>query len=649
MPHAVAYPSVVDSLGIIEMLINAFGVYAFWSIGLLTVRRWRTPHWGLGERTRNERASANLGTAILTVCFFWFVIGLTSSLVLSFPEARPALRILQTARLILSFVFPPLIMHVVYSENSAGSRRWWALPIFITYLASIATCLFSLLGFYDLIDTGEFNIGAFAGFSVGGLFSTCAIYCALLLSVGRADAESERERASRRSMLFMFGFMVVVTALLVLANVRDVGWERVLGLVGMSMPLAFIFVSMYHGDRFRFFDLLVKRGLGLTLTLGLLAAFFALTLPWLGSAELGAGRPFVYAIVLLPFAAALPALYNRLGQLLDNLWLGRSFTTVSAVKHFLAGLQRATHEADLTEQAQAGLATIFGAPVLVRLGSSPRAVEDPTPALEVPIGVAGVLGTVEMGRRANQRPYFSEDVELLGSLADVLSYMIENTRLQQKRREQEQQARELSLHASRSELKALRAQINPHFLFNALNAIAGLIHKDPARADQTVEQLAEVFRYTLRRSEDEWARLSDELEFVRAYLEVEQARFGKRLRFSVSMDEASTGARIPTMMVQTLVENAVKHGIASVRGPATIEVDAKLRGDRLRVQVIDNGPGFGNEEPSDHRGSGGYGLKNIRQRLAGYFAENASLTVERSGSDSLTTVSIEIPVDQGAS
>jgi LytS/YehU family sensor histidine kinase len=108
--------------------------------------------------------------------------------------------------------------------------------------------------------------------------------------------------------------------------------------------------------------------------------------------------------------------------------------------------------------------------------------------------------------------------------------MLENVRLQQRKQEQEQSARELSLQASRSELKALRAQINPHFLFNALNAIAGLIHKDPFRADATVERLAEVFRYTLRRSEAEWALLEDELEFCQSYLEVEQARFGDRLR-----------------------------------------------------------------------------------------------------------------------
>ena len=180
-----------------------------------------------------------------------------------------------------------------------------------------------------------------------------------------------------------------------------------------------------------------------------------------------------------------------------------------------------------------------------------------------------------MGPRQSEAPYFSEDVALLTSLADVFSHVLENLHLQERKLEQEQRTREMSLHASRSELKALRAQINPHFLFNALNSIAGLIHRDPAVADRTIEQLADVFRYALRGAESEWALLDDELDFVRAYLEVERARFGERLHVEVEIEEAARGARVPTMIVQTLVENAVKHGAASVRGPASVVVRAR--------------------------------------------------------------------------
>ena len=121
--------------------------------------------------------------------------------------------------------------------------------------------------------------------------------------------------------------------------------------------------------------------------------------------------------------------------------------------------------------------------------------------------------------------------------------------------------------ASRAELKALRAQINPHFLFNALNAIAGLIHTRPELAEETVEQLAEVFRYTLRKSEKEWVRLDEELEFVAAYLRVEEARFGERLRGGGVGGCRRRGDAVPAMSIQPLVENAIKHGTSTVEGP----------------------------------------------------------------------------------
>ena len=174
-----------------------------------------------------------------------------------------------------------------------------------------------------------------------------------------------------------------------------------------------------------------------------------------------------------------------------------------------------------------------------------------------------------------------------------------------------------------------------------------MIHKDPSLADKTVEQLAEVFRYTLRRSESEWSPLEEEMEFARAYLEVEQARFGQRLQFRIALEEAVKPVRIPAMMLQTLVENAVKHGVSAVRGGGRIEIDARRQGDRLRIDVADNGPGFLEEDSPEPRREGGrdsgYGLRNIRQRLSGYFGEQAGLAARRDDTRRMTVVSITIP------
>ena len=160
----------------------------------------------------------------------------------------------------------------------------------------------------------------------------------------------------------------------------------------------------------------------------------------------------------------------------------------------------------------------------------------------MPSPVSGEPVRIAVLRVPGTRRILSEDLALLRSLAGVFGFMLENIRLQRRRQEQDLLAQELRLQTSKSELKALRAQINPHFLFNALNAIASLIHTDPARADEAVEQLAEVFRYTLRRSDSEWAPLDQELAFARAYLDVEQARFGQRLTCTIDSDHLLAGA-----------------------------------------------------------------------------------------------------------
>src|SRR5262249_46906791 len=150
-------------------------------------------------------------------------------------------------------------------------------------------------------------------------------------------------------------------------------------------------------------------------------------------------------------------------------------------------------------------------------------------SVRMPVGLGENPGAeISLRSDESRKRFLSEDLALLASLAESLAFLLENLRLRDKRLEQEKRVEELELSANRLELKALRAQVNPHFLFNALNTIAGLIPRFPARAQQTIEQLAEVFRFTLRRMDREWVRLEEEMEAVRAYLDVEQARFGNR-------------------------------------------------------------------------------------------------------------------------
>src|SRR5262245_58258529 len=122
--------------------------------------------------------------------------------------------------------------------------------------------------------------------------------------------------------------------------------------------------------------------------------------------------------------------------------------------------------------------------------------------------------------------------------------------------------RELTELAATAQLAALRAQINPHFLFNSLNSIAQLIRSDPDKAEACVERLADIFRYILRRAEKEFVPLAEELEMTQAYLDIERARFGERLRVETHVDPRSLRPLIPNLILQPLVENAVKHGLS---------------------------------------------------------------------------------------
>jgi LytS/YehU family sensor histidine kinase len=253
-------------------------------------------------------------------------------------------------------------------------------------------------------------------------------------------------------------------------------------------------------------------------------------------------------------------------------------------------------------------------------------------------------GVIRVRARAHNPRFLSEDVALLQSLAEVFSFLLENLRLREKRLEHEKRERELVLNANRSELKALRAQVNPHFLFNALNTIASLIPRHPDRAEKTIEQLAEMFRYTLRGSDREWVTLDEELEAVRAYLDVERERFGDRLAVRIASSEAARKMHIPAMAVQTLVENAVKHGAGAIRTQAVVEIEASVCSDALSIVVRDNGPGF---PPAAMEGlpasNGGYGLRNVRERLQGHFGDAAGLHIDRDTALGLTAVTLRLP------
>jgi sensor histidine kinase YesM len=173
---------------------------------------------------------------------------------------------------------------------------------------------------------------------------------------------------------------------------------------------------------------------------------------------------------------------------------------------------------------------------------------------------------------------------------------------------------QLQEQAAKAELSALQARINPHFFFNTLNTISALLAEDPAKADEVVQTLADLFRYTFKATHAGEVPLDEELEFVDGYLTVEKARFGERLRVRWTIDPAARSARIPGLLLQPLVENAIGHGIAPVLGGGTVRIGARVEERRLIVEVEDDGAGL--RRPADSLIQDDHGLGNVRRRVA---------------------------------
>jgi len=178
---------------------------------------------------------------------------------------------------------------------------------------------------------------------------------------------------------------------------------------------------------------------------------------------------------------------------------------------------------------------------------------------------------------------------------------------------------------ARAQMRALQAQINPHFLFNTLNVLSNLIHTNPAKAERITEGLAGIFRYALESTRVEWVALDDELEFLRSYLEIEKARFEERLVYSIDVDAALRPLKIPPMVLQPLVENAIRHGIAPKVEGGEVRITGHFGADGLLLVVEDTGVGHdGRSRPQGN----GIGLSNVRERLKHVYGESASLSLE---------------------
>jgi two-component system sensor histidine kinase LytS len=235
-----------------------------------------------------------------------------------------------------------------------------------------------------------------------------------------------------------------------------------------------------------------------------------------------------------------------------------------------------------------------------------------------------------LGARTGSRRYLSEDVELIDLLTAMICERIERMRNS-----------EMQALVTQAELRALQAQINPHFFFNALNTLYGTIPRESATARRLVLNLADLFRISFA-SERASIRIEEEMRIVRAYLEIEQLRLGSKLSAQIDVEDSALQAEVPVLSIQPLVENAVKHGVAGRSGNGFVRLRIRVVEPDVLVEVSNSGS-F-QPKVDGNRGTG-VGLANVRRRLALCFGKAGTLTVTTH--NEVTAVTFSVPSNAG--
>jgi two-component system, LytTR family, sensor kinase len=402
-------------------------------------------------------------------------------------------------------------------------------------------------------------------------------------------------------------------------------WSGEIALHHAGLPLAlFVLLQDY---RFLLLDAFLRFVVNASLTAGAIL----LCIPVIRSPELlrhfehpfDAGLLFVAACLLLTLFVYIR---NRIQRLLTRVIFLRS--NIEEVLREFHHLGRASpSDEEFLSGAVESIARFLRADQFLLIEeppgetvSTPSAVLDPAnwrlPSwvqAVVPLRLSrGDTRLLLLGPRQGGRRYLSEDYEVLARLGSAVVEHVEQRR-----------GMELQNLVSEAELRALQAQINPHFLFNSFNTLYGTIARDNTEARRLVLNLADVFRYFLR-ADRPFIRVEEEMRIVRAYIEIEELRLGSKLRTELAIDNSALAAVIPVLSIQPLVENAIKHGVAARAGNGFVRVSIKCESDLLSVKVSNSGEFDKHITPG---GGPGIGLANVRRRLALCYGESAGVEV----------------------
>jgi two-component system LytT family sensor kinase len=406
------------------------------------------------------------------------------------------------------------------------------------------------------------------------------------------------------------------------------GWS---GILGYLLPAVFIVPLIYFKMRFVFFDILIKRCLIAVMLLVTGALYCGLLLIPIYdrlSGERSTAVPLILYAGTTLFVAGWLALYSRLNLVLDRRLFRRSDYGKAIVEIDIA-MKQFVEPSQLLNDVKSRLRAALDAEsvefiprqaeptgdVISESQSTNGTIQRQLLIAEIPVNTSEKsYGSLRFGKRGGRFRYQSEDLAFMTAVARRLAETLRNFDLQSEREAQQLREQHLQALAEQAELRALRAQINPHFLFNALTSLAELSQEDPRATEAAILHLSHVFRYALDASRHESAILEEELSFIESYLAIERLRFEDGLHYEITVSAEARGCRLPPMIIQPIVENAVKHGISRKLGGGTVKIEASIVEEKLWIEIEDDGLGF-DPKSLGLPGRQGVGLENVRRRL----------------------------------
>ncbi len=541
----------------------------------------------------------------------------------------------------LSFAVLSLLPGVLLHLSLSSGHRWIRNCGYLLSLCAVATHLAELFG------------GGEASHRFGLLLITFGFGAMAVLGAWALAREKRQlEGASLRALAAMALFFFAVSFIHFGSGHGSDAWAHEILLHHAGIPLAL--VILLQGHRLLLLDVYV-RFLGNALTAAVAAGLLMGLAGFLGLFEPIGNAPLSQAILMVGVGlalAAFPAIRLRVQKRLETA-IFRRRDPETALDEIRACVEEGSNGEQPLEQAGEVISRFAGAKrwqvvdgpqvtgkKLIRTQLlSDRETSSMTrnhrwAEVQVPLRVSGdETHCLLLGRREGGHRYLSRDLNDLDRLATELADEVERRR-----------RNELHRLVLEAELDALRAQINPHFLFNSLNALYATIPRSAVDARNTLVSLAEIFRYSLQ-GDRQFVSLEQELRIVRAYLQVERLRLGERLQTSIHAAADTLQLKVPVLSIQPLVENAVKHGVRSGTGAGTVRIESRIAGDTLQVIISDDGPGF----PPSGAPNGAHGLKNVRRRLRLCYGERGTLKIASPAAGAEVSLTIPMTSDHPSS